>query len=237
MILPKILLLLLSLACASAFADEASVRKLMESKFPNAKISNVAKTAYGGLYEVYFDNELIYTDEQVSFVLVGNLIDAKTNQNVTQQRLRKLTAVNVKEIPLDLAIRKVKGNGKRQLIVFSDPMCPYCQQVEREIERLNNITVYVMLYPIETKFKGTTELSKQIWCSSDRGKAWDDWMLRKVAPTAKASCKDPIARLEQVGSKLNINNTPTLIFADGGIIPGMVPAAQIEKYLVETPGN
>ena len=233
----NIFLLCAALACSAAFADEASVRKLMESKFPNAKISNVAKTVYGGLYEVYFDNEIVYTDEQVSFVLVGNLIDARTPQNVTQQRLRKLTAINVKEIPLDLGIRKVKGNGKRQLIVFSDPMCPYCQRLERELEKLNNVTVYVMLYPVEAKFKGTTELSKQIWCSSDRGKAWDDWMLRKVAPTARAACKDPIARLEQVGGKLNINNTPTLIFADGGIIPGMVPAAQIEKYLNETPGT
>ena len=227
----------LALACSLAFADEASVRKLMESKFPNAKISNVAKTPYGGLYEVHFDSEIVYTDEQVSFVLVGNLIDAKTNQNVTQQRLRKLTAINVKEIPLDLSIRKVKGNGKRQLIVFSDPMCPHCQRLERELEKLNNLTVHVMLYPVESKFKGSTELSRQIWCSSDRGKAWDDWMLKKVAPVAKAGCKDPIARLEQVGAKLNINNTPTLIFADGGIIPGMVPAPQIEKFLAETPGS
>lgn len=233
----KILLLLLALACASAYADEASVRKLMEGKFPNSKISNVVKTAYGGLYEVYFDNEIVYTDEQVTFVLVGNLIDTKTNQNISQQRLRKLTAINVKEVPLDLGIRKVKGNGKRQIIVFSDPMCPFCQQVERELEKLNDITIYVMLYPIEAKFKGSTELAKQIWCSSDRSKAWDDWMLRKVRPTAKPVCKDPIARLDQVGTKLNINNTPTLIFADGGIIPGMVPAAQIEKYLKETPGS
>ncbi len=233
----KVLLFLIALACSSAFADEASVRKLMEGKFPNAKIPHVTKTAYGGLYEVYLDNEIVYTDEQVSFVLVGNLIDTKTNQNLTQQRLRKLTAVNVKEIPLDLAIRKVRGNGKRQLIVFSDPMCPYCQQLERELEKINNVTVYVMLYPIEIKFKGSTELSKQIWCSSDRAKAWDDWMLRKVAPAAKPGCKDPIARIEQVGTKLNINNTPTLIFADGGIIPGKVPPAQIEKYFSETPGS
>ncbi len=233
----SILLLWLALACASAFANEASVRNLMQAKFPNSKIASVAKTAYGGLYEVYFDNEIVYTDEQVSFVLVGNLIDTKSSQNVTQQRLRKFTAVNVKEIPLDLAIRKVRGNGKRQLIVFSDPMCPFCQQLERELEKINNITVYTMLYPIEAKFKGSTELARQVWSSSDRGKAWDDLMLNKIKPTAKPGCKDPLARIEQVGNKLNINNTPTLVFADGGIIPGMVPAAQIEKFLSETPGN
>lgn len=233
----KILLLWLALACAAAFADEASVRKLMEGKFPGAKISSVVKTAYGGLYEVFMNNEIFYADEQVTFVVVGNLIDTKTSQNVTQLRLRKLTAVDVKEVPLDLAIRKVKGNGKRQLIVFSDPMCPFCQQLERELEKLNDTTIYVMLYPIEVRFKGSTELAKQIWCSSDRGKAWDDWMLRKVRPTLKPTCKDPIARLDQVGTKLNINSTPTMIFSDGGIIAGMVPAAQIEKHLERTPGN
>ncbi len=232
----KILLLWLALACASASADEASVRKLMEGKFPGSKISSVTKTAYGGLYEIHLDNEIVYTDEPVSFVLVGNLVDTKTNQNVTQQRLRKLTAVNVKEVPLELAIRKVRGSGKRQLIVFSDPMCPYCQQLERELEKINNVTIYVMLYPIEVRFRGSTELSKQIWCASDRARAWDEWMLRKVKPTAAPTCKDPIARLDQVGTKLNVTSTPTMIFADGGIIAGMVPAAQIEKYLNET-GN
>ena len=227
----------LLLSCAAAFADEASVKSLMESKFQGAKISSVSKTGYGGLYEVYVDGQIGYTDEKVTFFIVGNLIDTKTSQNVTQQRLRKLTAINVKEIPLDLGIRKVLGNGKRQLIVFSDPMCPFCRQLEQELLRIGNVTVYIMLYPIEAKFKGTTELARQIWCSSDRGKAWDDWMQRRVKPTAKPDCKDPIARIEQVGNKLNITNTPTLIFADGGIVPGTVPAAQLEKLLKDTPAK
>lgn len=233
----KILLLGLALVCASAFADEASVRKLMEGKFAGSKIEKVTKTTYGGLYEIFLDGKIAYTDEQVTFIILGNLIDAKTSQNVTQQRLRKFTAVNVKEVPLDLAIRKVKGNGKRELIVFSDPMCPFCQQLERELENINNVTVYIMLYPVEAKFKGTTDLAKQIWCSTDRGKAWDDWMLRKVKPVAKPNCKDPIARIDQVGTKLGITVTPTLIFSDGGIIPGTVPRAQLEKFFSETPGS
>lgn len=233
----KLLLSFLVLIWTAAFADEASVKKLMESKFTGARIQTVTKTGYGGLYEVYVDGQIGYTDEQVSFFIVGNLIDTKTNKNVTQQRLRKLTAINIKDIPLELGIRKVRGNGKRQLIVFSDPMCPHCQQLEPELAKIDNVTIYIMLYPVELKFKGTTELAKQIWCSSDRGKAWDDWMLRKVKPTIKPTCKDPIARLDQIGNKLNINATPTLIFADGGIVPGALKAAYLEKLLNDTPAK
>ena len=121
---------LLTLVGVNAFADEASVRKIIEGKFQGSKLESVTKSGYGGLYEIYMDGKIGYTDEQVSFIMVGYLVDTKTSQNVTQQRLRKLTAVNVKEIPLDLGIRKVRGNGKRQLIIFSDPMCPFCRQLE-----------------------------------------------------------------------------------------------------------
>lgn len=231
------MLFMFVLSSAAVHADEASVRKVLESKFPGSKLESVTKAGYGGLYEIFMDGRIGYTDEQVSFLMVGSLIDTKTSQNITQQRMRKLTAVNVREIPLDQTIRKVKGSGKRQLIVFSDPMCPFCQQLEKELDKLDNVTIHIALYPVEHKFKGTTELSKQIWCSTDRAKAWDDWMQRRVKPTAAPTCRDPLARLDQIGTKLRINNTPTIIFADGGIMLGAVSAAQLDKFLSETPAN
>ena len=233
----KLLLCILGLVCIQARGDEASVRALMQSKFQDAKIASVTKSGYGGLYEVYLDGQLGYTDEQLSFLIIGNLIDTKTNQNVSQQRLRKLTAVNIREIPLDLGIVRVRGNGKRQLVVFSDPMCPYCLKLEQELARMNNVTIYTMLYPIEQKFKGTTDLARQIWCASDRTKAWEDWMMKRIRPTAKPTCNDPLSRIEQIGSKLGIDTTPTVIFADGGIIPGAMPVVQLEKLLNETPAR
>lgn len=235
-ILRKFLLLGLVFACGLAWAGEASVRKLVENKFPGAKIESVVRTPYGGLYEVYMDGNIFYTDGKMSYIIVGNLTDTKTGKNVTLQRLRKLTAVNVKEIPLELGIRKVKGNGRRRLIVFSDPLCPFCQQLDQELLKINDVTVYVMLYPVEHLHPGATELSHQIWCSSDRAQAWDDWMQKRKKPAAAAACiGDPIVRIDGVGDKLGINTAPTLVFADGGVIVGVVSAAQIEKYLADTP--
>jgi len=236
--LRAVLLLCLMSVSALVLADEAAVKKLVAGKFPQAKIDSVLKTPYGGLYEVYMDGRIHYTDEKMTFFLIGELIDTKTSLNVTEQRFRKLTALNLKDLPPpDMAIKRVKGDGRRQLIVFSDPMCPFCRRIEQEFVKLNNVTIYVFPYPIEKKFPGTTELSKAIWCSPDRGKAWDDWMLKGVKPTAKATCATPIEDIDRIGGKMGIGVTPTVIFADGAPMNGMISAADMDRLMNQTPAK
>jgi thiol:disulfide interchange protein DsbC len=227
---------LLSLSGLAA-ANEAAVKKLTQAKFPDAKIESVVKTAYGGLYEVYMDGRIHYTDEKMTFFIIGQLIDTKTSVNVTEQRFRKFTALNLKDLPPpEMAITRVKGDGRRQLIVFSDPMCPYCRRIEQELNKLNNVTIYLFPYPLEKRFPGSTELAKAIWCAPDRAKAWDEWMLKGQRPAAKGTCVNPIDDLERIGGKLNIEVTPTVIFADGAPMNGMVSAADLNRLLNQTPG-
>jgi len=233
-----LLVSVLVLFAGLAAADEAGVKKLLVGKFPQAKIDSVLKTPYGGLYEVYMDGRIHYTDEKMTFLMIGELIDTKTSMNVTEQRFRKLTALNLKELPPpDMAIKRVKGDGRRQLIVFSDPMCPFCRRIEQEFVKLNNVTIYIFPYPIEKRFPGTTELSKAIWCSPDRGKAWDEWMLKGVKPTAKATCATPIEDIDRIGSKMGIGVTPTVIFADGAPMNGMISAAEMDRLMNQTPAK
>ena len=213
-----------------AQANEQEVLKRVKEKFPSSFVDKVFATPYPGLYEVLMDNKLFYTDEQVSYVLVGNLIDVKSSKNLTQQRLRKLTAIDWKNLPLDLAIRKVKGDGSRKLAVFSDPMCQHCIVQEKELARITNVTVYTFLYPIERLHKGATARAQAVWCSKDRAKAWDDLMLSRIDPKAKP-CRDPVRKIEEVGTKLKVDVTPTLIFGDGTVVSGGIFAAQVEKLL------
>jgi thiol:disulfide interchange protein DsbC len=235
MMLKKAVLFFALLICGAALADEASVKKLVEAKLGN-KVQSVTKTPYGGLYEVYVDNTLHYTDEKVSFIIYGVLIDTKTDRNVTEQRMRKLTALSVAQLPpLTMAIKRVKGDGKRQLRVFSDPMCPFCKKLEAELDRINNVTIYVYPYPIEAKFPGSTVIAKSIWCSSDKGKAWEDWMLRALRPSGRTDCANPLEQIDAAATKLNIDSTPTLVFADGGVIKQYIGAADIERFLNDTP--
>jgi len=231
-----VMMLALELAAVPALADEEAVIKRVRERFPQALVDKVFRTPYPGLYEVLMDNKLFYTDEQVRYILVGNLIDVKSSQNLTQQRLRKLSAIDWKELPLDLAIRKVKGDGSRRLAVFSDPLCQHCVTLEKELAKLTNVTIYTFLYPIERLHRGSTERSRAVWCAPDRAKAWDDLLLNRVEPKTKP-CPDPIKKIEVVGTKLKVTVTPTLVFGDGTVVAGGINAQQIEKIFADTAKN
>jgi thiol:disulfide interchange protein DsbC len=236
---PALLLALAGLLLAATFAhaDEASLRKALGAKFPKAQVQSVTKLPYLNLYEVVIDGEVLYADEDFEYIIDGNIIATKTMSNLTEQRKRKLSAIDFDELPLDLAFKRVKGKGERKIAVFSDPDCPFCKRVENDLAKLDNVTIYMFLYPIDSLHPKATEISKQIWCSPDRLKAWDDYMLRKIAPKADASCNNPVDKIVEYGRKKGINATPTLIMPGGERVPGAISAAQMEEYLSGTKPN
>jgi thiol:disulfide interchange protein DsbC len=209
----------------------ADVRKALEARFPGATITHVAKTKYLGLYEVMLDGQLVYSDPKASFVFVGNIFDAEKKVNVTQERMQELTAVSWSDLPLDLAIKTVRGNGARKLAVFSDVDCPFCKKLEGELKDVDNVTIYTFLFPIDSLHPDARAKSKLVWCASDRQKAYDEIMREGIAPTSSAACDDPVARIAALGEKFRIQATPTLIFADGRVVPGALPKAQLEAQL------
>jgi thiol:disulfide interchange protein DsbC len=238
----------LALACAAPFvvaqgagkpaaatpqqsADVASIRKSLEQKFPGADIKHVAKTDYLGLYEVMLDDSLVYTDAKVAYIFVGAMYDTATKQNLTDARTRRLNRVAVDKLPYELAFKRVKGDGSRKLVLFSDADCPFCHRLEKELKGLDNVTIYTFLFPIDQLHPDAARKSKQIWCATDKVKAWDEFFVSGKLPDNKGDCGDPVATTQALGNSLKINATPTLIFADGTLIPGALPLQQLEKEL------
>jgi len=219
-------------AAPPALTGEAlAVKKALEQKFPGAEVNHVAKAGYLGLFEVLLDDKLVYTDAKANYVLVGTVYDTTTKQNLTEARTRKLTRVSLDKLPMDLAFKRVKGNGERKLIIFSDADCPFCHRLESEIKNLDNVTIYTFLFPIDQLHPNAAQKSKQIWCSADKAKAWDVFFASGKVPDNKGDCGDPVAKTQALGASLHINATPTLIFADGTMIPGALPLPQIEKEM------
>jgi len=211
--------------------DAAAVKKLLEAKFPGAPVSNVSKSPYFGLYEAQLDDSMIYTDAKVTYVFVGSVYDTVARTNLTEQRLRQLNRVAIDTLPLELAIKKVKGDGSRKLYVFADADCPFCKRLETEMKGLDNVTIYTFLYPIDSLHPDSARKSAQIWCAADRTKAWDDWFNTGKLPDNKGDCPTPIVQTAALGQKYRVNATPTLVFADGSVIPGALPLAQLESEL------
>jgi len=213
---------------AAMTREAQSVKSLFESKFPGAPVNSVSKSSYFGLYELAVDDKLLYTDAKVTYVFVGSIYDANSKTNLSEARLRKLNRVAIDTLPLNLAIKKVKGDGSRKLIVFADADCPYCKQLEHEIKSLDNVTIYTFLYPIDQLHPDSGRKSAAIWCSADPNKSWDTWFETGKLPDNKGDCDTPIAQTAELGRKYHVSATPTLVFADGSVVPGALPAERLE---------
>jgi thiol:disulfide interchange protein DsbC len=226
-------LLIAALLATSAFADEAGLRKSIEATYPKLKVQSVIKTPYSGLYEVFLDGQIIYTDEKFSFLIVeGKVIDPASKRNLTGERLDDLNKVDFSSLPLDQAIKVVKGNGSRKLVVFSDPDCPFCKRLEqRELVNITDVTIYSFLFPLEQLHPDAANKSRAIWCSPDRAKAWTEWVMNNQLPKTTTTCETPIEKIATLGRKLGVSSTPTLIFSDGKRMLGAYPAKEIEQAL------
>jgi thiol:disulfide interchange protein DsbC len=217
-----------ALAQATDKSDAAAVKMLLEAKFPGAAVGNVAKSPYFGLYEAQFDDRIVYTDAKVTYVMVGSIYDASSKKNLTEARLRELNRVAWDSLPLDLAFKRVKGNGTRKFAMFSDADCPYCKRIEADIKKLDDVTIYTFLFPIDQLHPDAARKSKRIWCAPDRAKAWDEFFNTGALPDNSGDCATPIRDTALLGERLHVGATPTLVFADGSVVPGALPLAQLE---------
>lgn len=228
-----VLLLLASLTCTTAYADEAKVLETLQKNYPQlGKVDNVSKSIVPGLYEVVMNERLFYTDEKAQYLINGNIYELKSGRNISEERSRKLTAVDFNKLPFELAVKRVRGNGQRKIAYFSDPNCGFCKKLEAELLKLDNITLHLFLYPV---FPGSDEKVRDILCSANPGQAWEDLMVKNKQP-AKGKCDASSSKVLALGQKLKVAGTPMLIFSDGSKVPGYLPAAELESALNDAAG-
>ncbi|HUF81573.1 MAG TPA: DsbC family protein [Burkholderiales bacterium] len=230
MLFHAVLLSAAALGAHAAHASEAAIQRAFQAKLSEAKVESVSRTPMPGLYEVVADGLVFYTDEKVNFIIRGMLFDARTGklQNLTLARNAQLVAQAL-DNSTDNAIKRVRGNGKRVIYTFEDPNCGYCRQQQKELLKLDDITVYTFLWPILSP--DSVEKSKAVWCSRDRARAWEDLMLRGVAPQGGSKCDTPIEKNMELARRFGANGTPAVFLADGRMIGGYVSAQQIEEAL------
>lgn len=223
----------LALTTFHANAQDAVLRKNLLERVPQLKsIDEIKKTDIPGIFEVRVNGtDIFYSDAKGNYILHGSLIDTRNRRNITEERVEKLTAIQFDTLPLKDAFTIVRGNGQRKMAVFQDANCGYCKRFERDLQKVDNVTIYMFLYPILGE--DSKEKSKAIWCSRDKSAAWLDWMVRDQAASPAAAMCDtsPIDRNIEFGRKYKIQGTPTIIFANGTRVPGAIDSKQVEKQL------
>lgn len=223
--------MLAALAAGSACAGEAAVRQAFQARFPNATVESVARTPFTGIYEVVFNGQIAYTDEKLNFVFFGNLVDVRTGaeRNLTRERSAQLAAQALRKFA-DNAIKRVRGNGRRVMYTFEDPNCAFCRELQKEVMKLTDVTIYTFLWPILSP--DSVDKSRAVWCSKDRARAWDDLMSRGVTPQGSGNCEVPFEKNHELAQRFGIRGTPAIYLADGRRVgAGYVPAKELELAL------
>ena len=228
------LLIAIGFGCnAFAQGQEATIRKNLSERIPQIpRIEEITRSPMAGLYEIRLStNEIYYSDAEGNFLIQGSLIDTKSKRNLTEEREAKLSAIDFVGLPFKDAITIVRGNGKRKLAVFEDPNCGYCKRFERDLAKVDNVTIYLFMYPILGD--DSMAKSRNVWCAKDPAGAWSQLMTKEqTIPNANCNIA-AIERNVEFGRKFKITGTPTLIAQDGSRVPGAINTIQIEKMLLD----
>lgn len=229
-------LILMAGATAPLHADEEGVRErlkqTLEARFP-IKVDVVQPSPLPGMYEVIAGHQIAYANATGDYLLIGRLMDTRTRHDLSAEHLDVRSSIDFHALPFDQAIRIVRGNGARQLAVFADPDCPYCQQLEKDLRSVTDVTVFVFLLPLERLHPDAAAHAHAIWCAADRAAAWTDWVIERKPPPAADCADDPIAALQTLAQTLRIDATPTLFLENGRRVGGDVPLEQLQKLLAQ----
>jgi len=233
--MPRLAVLLLCLLALPALGNEATIRKALADKLDGARIEGVQPAPMPGLWEVRYRTSdgvrILYTDAAGTYVFQGRVIELATERDLTEERSRKLNAIRFESLPLDLAVKVKRGNGKRVLAMFSDPYCPACRNFENSLAQVDDVTIYVFMYPVIRP--ENADHSRAVWCSADRAKAWLELAVgpRPKVPEASPKCANPVDKLLQAGRKLRVNSTPTLFLANGERVSGGLAPDDLSKLM------
>lgn len=230
MIKKTLALAFVSFISTLSLANVDTVKSNLTKQHPNLKIENIQTTEMKGIYSGSMDGQVVYVGEDTQHILIGSMFRLSDQKNLTKDLMLKQNTIDWKKLPLQDAVKTVRGNGKRQIAVFSDPNCPYCKQLETELTKLNDVTIYTFIYPIKTQ---SIAVSKQIFCEKDPALAWSNLIAKGIQPSSKKTCANPIERNLTLGKSLALNGTPAIIFSNGFKLMGAYPAQEIEKMWQE----
>lgn len=230
MIKKTLALALASFISTLSLANVDTVKTNLTKQHPNLKIENIQATEMKGIYSGSMDGQVVYVGEDTQHILIGSMFRLSDQKNLTKDLMLKQNSIDWKKLPLQDAVKTVRGNGKRQIAVFSDPNCPYCKQLETELTKLNDVTIYTFIYPIKTQ---SIAVSKQVFCEKDPALAWSNLIAKGIQPSSKKTCANSIERNLSLGKSLALNGTPAIIFSNGFKVMGAYPAQEIEKMWQE----
>lgn len=207
------------------FVDEIFEASLRQS---------VEQTPIEGLSQFSFDSQVFYISEDGRYIIQGDMIDLKTQINLTEKARNDARVSAITDIsPDDMIIFPAQGEAEDVLTIYTDIDCFYCRKIHREIEEYNALGMEVRYLPFPQDGFDSFSYNKavSVWCSDDRQAALTQAMLGQAVEAR--DCNNSIDESYILGMKIGVYGTPAIILTDGTLIPGYVGAQRLKKRLQE----
>jgi thiol:disulfide interchange protein DsbC len=220
-----------------AAEPDQAIRATLQSLQPDLPIENISKGPLDGIYQVQLKGgRVLYASADGQFVVQGNIYQVKDGKptNLTEKAESAGVAKTINAIAAkDMVVFPAKGETKAHITVFTDTTCPYCQKMHAEVPELQKrgIEVRYLAFPRQGPNSPGDQQLQAVWCSKDRQAAMTDMFHEKEVKAAK--CDNPVDSQFALGQMVGVQGTPAVILADGTMLPGYQPAAQIAKLALE----
>lgn len=206
--------------------------QLLQTALGNRKPDSVTPTAIPGLYEVLLGTQIFYLSADGRFALQGDLLDLKNRDNLTENRRDglRLKAINAVE-ESNMVVFAPSGPVKHTVTIFTDIDCGYCRKLHKEMAEYNKqgIKVRYLMYPRAGAGSESFNKAVAVWCADNRQEAMT--RAKNGEPVENKSCANPIKEQLELGQRLGVRGTPSMILDNGEMVPGYVPPAQLAQML------
>ena len=214
-----------------------NIEESLKKKLPDLDVSQINSFPIPGIYEVVSGNKVFYTDASGQYLILGNIVDLSNKESLTEKKIKEISRVNFKELPFSLALKVVKGNGKNQIAIFTDPDCPFCQNMEKNIiPHLDDVTIYYFILPLPIH-KNSLQDAQKIFCSQNPVETYLSFMKDDVNLPSNVKCisaKNIVLIQDLAIKKLNIQATPTFIFENGKLLSGLPPLDYLNSLILSS---
>lgn len=219
--------LIFSTAARAEGEIESRLTERVTAALPGLHVTSVQKAPVKGIYEVTLDGDLLYVTEDGRFALKGDLFDLNERRNLSEERRGQMRLSTLRSLEPETMIEFAPADSKHLLYVFTDVDCGYCRKFHKEVGILNDagIAVRYLAFPRAGVGSETYDKMVAVWCAKDRQMALTN--AKNGERVQQASCDNPIEKQYQLGQRLGVKGTPTIITDDGRELGGYVPSAEL----------
>jgi thiol:disulfide interchange protein DsbC len=216
-------LLAVSLAVEAADVDYSNVEERIRSLAPQAASIAISETPIAGLLMVQIGGDIVYATADGKYLVQGRVIDMDTREDLTEGAKSDVRRELLATADTKTQITFAPVEPKYDLTVFTDIDCGYCRKLHAQIDEYNQqgIAIHYMAFPRAGVGSHSYDKAVSVWCASDQRDAMTQAKLG--AEPDPLQCDNPIEEQYKLGIDLGVSGTPSLLTADGTMIPGYVP--------------